>query len=81
MYSYDSKYKLKKKKNYGLYSWKEIVSSTTFTYLEKNVDDKDIEDIFERIDDTVKHSLEFGNTFYSLEWSQNAQDSEGLDGA
>ena len=53
----------------------------TNSHLEKNVDDKDIEDIFERIDDTVKHSLEFGNTFYSLEWSQNAEDSEGLDGA
>ena len=38
-------------------------------YLEKNVNDKNIEDIFERIDDTVKHSLEFRHTFYCLEWS------------
>ena len=39
------------------------------SYLEKNVNDKNIEDIFERIDDTVKYSLEFWHTFNGLEWS------------
>ena len=50
-------------------------------YLEQNVDDKDIEHIFERIDDTVEHSLEFGYSFDGFEGSQNTENTKRFDRA
>ena len=51
------------------------------TYLEQDVDDEDIEHIFQRVDDTVKHSLQFGYTLDRLQRPQHAEDSQRLDGA
>ena len=50
-------------------------------YLEQDVDDEDIEHIFQRVDDTVKHSLQFGNTLDRLQRPQHAEHSQRLDGA
>ena len=51
------------------------------TYLKQNVDNEDIEHIFQRVDNTIKHSLEFRNTLYSLQRSQYSQDSQRLNSA
>ena len=47
--------------------------------MKKNVDDENVEDILERIDNTVEHSLEFGNALDGLERSEHAQHAQRLD--
>ena len=49
--------------------------------MKQDVDNEDIEHIFQRIDDTVKHSLQFGNTLDRLQRAQHAEHSQRLDGA
>ena len=50
-------------------------------YLEQNVYDENVEHIFEWVDDTVEHSLEFWHSLDGLEGSENTQHPKGLDGA
>ena len=46
------------------------------SHLEQDIDDKDVEDVFERIYYTVEHSLQFGNAFDCLEWPEYVISSE-----
>ena len=55
--------------------------STNDAYLEQNVYDENVEHIFEWVDDTVEHSLEFWHSLDGLERSENTQHPKGLDGA
>lgn len=50
-------------------------------HLEEDVDDEDVEHIFERVDDAVEHSLEFGNTLDCLEGPEDAEHAQRLDRA
>lgn len=49
--------------------------------VEEQVDDKDVEDVFQRVDDTVEDSFQLGNPFDGLKRSQHTEDAEGLHGA
>jgi hypothetical protein len=49
------------------------------TYLKKNVDNENVENIFERVDNTVEHSLEFGHSLDGLEWTEYAKYAQGFD--
>ena len=46
--------------------------------MEKDVDDEDVEDVLQRVDDTVEDGLQLGNPLDGLKRSQNAKDAEGL---
>ena len=49
--------------------------------MEEQVDDKDIEDVFQRVDDTVEHCFQLGNPFDGLKRPEHAEDAQGLHGA
>ena len=49
--------------------------------MEEQVDDEDIEDVFQRVDDTVKDGFQFGNPFDGLKRPEYAEDAKGLHGA
>ena len=47
--------------------------------MKKNVHNEDVEDILERVDNTVEHSLEFGHSLDGLERTEYAEHAQGLD--
>ena len=49
--------------------------------VEEQVDDKDVEDVFQRVDDTVEHCFQLGNPFDGLKRPEHAKDAQGLHGA
>ena len=50
-------------------------------YLKENVDDENIEHIFEGVDDTVEHSLELGDSLDRFQRPENTEDTKGFDRA
>ena len=54
---------------------------TLVSNLKKNVDDEDVENVFEWVDNTVEHSLQFGDSFDGLQRSEDAEDTKRLDRA
>lgn len=48
--------------------------------LEQNVHDQNVDDILERVDDTVEHRFQFGHTLDGFQRSQHAQHSQRFDG-
>ena len=51
------------------------------SYLKEDVDDENIEHIFEGVDDTVEHSLELWNSFDRFQRSKNSKDTKRFDRA
>lgn len=49
--------------------------------VEQQVDDKDVEDVFQRVDDTVEHGFQLGNPFDGLKRSQHTEDAKRLHSA
>lgn len=47
--------------------------------IEEHVDDKDIEDVLERIDNAIEDCFELRNSIDGLEWSQHSQYSKRFD--
>ena len=50
-------------------------------YLKEDVDDENIEHIFEGIDHTVEHSLELGHPLDRLQRTKDPEDTKRLDRA
>jgi len=48
--------------------------------MKQYVHDKYVDNVLQRIDYAVKHSFELGYALDGLQWSQNSQHSERLDG-
>ena len=46
--------------------------------VEKQVDDQDVKDVFQRVDDAVKDGFQLGNPFDGLKRPQDAKHTEGL---
>jgi hypothetical protein len=51
------------------------------SHLKQDVDNEDVEDILERVDHTVEHSLQLGHPLDGLQWPQYPEDPQRLDGA
>ena len=47
--------------------------------VKEKIDNENVEHIFQRVDDAVKHGLQFGDSLDSLEWPQHAEDPQRLD--
>ncbi len=49
--------------------------------VEEQVDDEDVEDVFQRVDDTVEHGFQLGNPFDGLKRPQHTEDAQRLHSA
>ena len=58
------------------FSIKELHGYHSKDEMEENVDNEDVEHILERIDDTIKHRLQLGDSFDGLQGSENPENSE-----
>lgn len=48
--------------------------------LEQNVHDQNVDDVFQRVDNAIKHCFQFRNTFDGFQWTQHSKYSKRLDG-
>lgn len=49
--------------------------------MEEHVDYEDVEDVFQRVDDTVEDCLELWYSLDGFEWAQHSQHSQRFDSA
>lgn len=62
-------------------SIEQLYSNYSKYKLEQDVHNQDVEDVLERVDYTVEHSLELGHPLNCLERPQHSQHTQGLYGA
>lgn len=58
-----------------------IIDENIVFHLKENVYDENVEYVFEWVDNTVEHSLQFGNSLDGLQWPKDSQHPKWLDGA
>ena len=59
-------------------SIKELNSYHSKDEVEEQVDDENVEDVFEWVDDAVEDGLEFGHSLDGLQGTEHTQDTQGL---